>query len=335
MRRLLTMGFMLMTVLAHSQVILTVENVDTVLNNVVGYDIPRKVPTRLIFRKNHLEKMTPEGFVLRCGDDLPMGRNHHLDGAVIQGNRLGAVAGGGTHGMMLGFSVDYHVKHNYVWGADYGLVIEGDTGMVYRSGGVAYNIIASNRTFAILLFGPDRVKIYNNTFFSNRQRSSNGILRIETNNQHGYDIHTRGTEVKNNIFYSERDPLMIAFDAESLKTLECDYNLYYCEAGYPVFRNSSEGINYNWYQWRALGYDTHSVVVNPRFIDKEGFVPRARLDYGTDLGEDYSHGLASTARWVAGTYPDTLRQQADWQVGAILLDAPEAPGQSVTTPEIP
>jgi parallel beta-helix repeat protein len=323
MNKLLSIFFALLSALTYSQVHLTIENVDTVLNNVVGYDIPRKTPTKLIFRKNYLEKMTPEGFVLRCGDDNPVGNNNNLDGAVIQGNKLVAVPGGGTHGMMLGFNVDYDVRHNYVSGADYGLVIEGDTGMVYSSGGIAYNIIASNRTFGILLFGPDRVKIYNNTFFSNRQRSSNGILRIETNNQHGYDITTSGTEIKNNIFYSERDALMIAFDDVSVKTLTCDYNVYYCEAAYPVFRNTSYGINYNWYQWRALGFDEHSIVLNPRFKDKETFVPTVRMDFGTNLGIDYQYGLASTAEWVAGKYPDTIQQNTNWQVGAIILDSTE------------
>ena len=37
-------------------------------------------------------------------------------------------------------------------------------------------------------------------------------------------------------------------------------------------------------EWQALGYDTHSVVVNPNFKDFVSFVPAARLDYGTDLG---------------------------------------------------
>lgn len=307
----------------NAQVQLTIENIDTVLTTYVGYDIPRSTPTNLIFRKNNLNKTSTRGYILRCGDDSPAGNNNNLDGAIIQGNKLFAVPGGSTHGMMLGFNVDYDVKHNYVSNADYGLVIEGDTGMAYSSGGIAYNIITSNRTFGILLFGPDSVKIYNNTFYSNRQRSTLGILRIETNSQHGYDITTSGTKIKNNIFYAENDVLMIAFDSTSAMTLDCDYNLYYSEAGYPIFRNTTKGITYHWDEWRALGFDNHSVVLNPRFISSETLVPTVRVDFGTNLGSDFNCGLASTAEWMAGEYPDTIQQNKKWQVGAIVLDSTE------------
>lgn len=323
MKKLLLIFFVFWSTLSHSQVQLTIENVDTILTNRTGYDIPRSTPTNLIFRKNSLNKTTTGGYILRCGDDSPVGNNNNLDGAIIGGNSLRGATGGGTHGMMLGFNVDYDVKHNIVSGSDYGMVIEGDTGMVYSSGGISYNIIASNRNFGILLFGPDRVRIYNNTFYSDRPRSSLGILEIKTNSQHGYDIETSGTDVKNNIFYAKNDVIMIAFDDQSLSTLECDYNLYYSESGSPVFRNATEGVNYSWNEWRALGFDTHSLVLNPEFKDTQTFVPTIRLDFGTNLGSDYSQGLAPTAEWVAGKYPDTFPQNTNWQVGAIIVDSME------------
>ena len=39
-------------------------------------------------------------------------------------------------------------------------------------------------------------------------------------------------------------------------------------------------------QWQALGYDLHSVVINPEFINFTDFVPPMRLDYGKNLGSD-------------------------------------------------
>jgi hypothetical protein len=48
------------------------------------------------------------------------------------------------------------------------------------------------------------------------------------------------------------------------------------------------------------------------------FVPMERIDYGTNLGIGFEYGLAPSATWNVGQYPDTLRQNGQWQVGAII-----------------
>jgi membrane carboxypeptidase/penicillin-binding protein len=76
------------------------------------------------------------------------------------------------------------------------------------------------------------------------------------------------------------------------------------------------GVSKTFAQWQALGYDTHSVVANPNFIDLTNFIPASRLDYGTNLGTIWQTGLSITATWVLGNTPATNDQNGTWQVGA-------------------
>ena len=85
-------------------------------------------------------------------------------------------------------------------------------------------------------------------------------------------------------------------------------------------------------QWQAMGYDKHSVVLNPRFTDISDFVPQTRLNHGTDLGTDWQTGLSTNAKWVAGTAPETTDQNGTWQVGARLFPEGsdnETPAQAI------
>jgi hypothetical protein len=70
-------------------------------------------------------------------------------------------------------------------------------------------------------------------------------------------------------------------------------------------------------EWQAMGFDAHSVVMNPKFRDLNNFVPEPRLDYGTDLGLQWSVGLAGNARWGKGD-PAKAAQNGKWQVGAVV-----------------
>jgi hypothetical protein len=71
-----------------------------------------------------------------------------------------------------------------------------------------------------------------------------------------------------------------------------------------------------------MGFDQHSVVVNPGFADFNNFVPAARLNYGKDLGPDFLSGLAIDATWNR-TAISTEDQNGIWQVGARIYKATE------------
>ena len=133
-----------------------------------------------------------------------------------------------------------------------------------------------------------------------------------------------GTKIKNNIFYTTTGKGMIyAQEPGDLSGLVCDYNVYYSTTGGPRFYNGSSWLNFS--QWQALGYDLHSVVRNPQFIDMTSLVPIARLNYGTDLGTNFQTGLSTKASWVVGSSPSTTNQNGSWQVGAMIYDVSSAP----------
>jgi hypothetical protein len=116
-------------------------------------------------------------------------------------------------------------------------------------------------------------------------------------------------------------------DQESLVDFTSDYNLFYCETGSPKFNAGGDVKTFE--EWQALGYDVHSVVMNPEFQDLIDFTPTERLNYGTDLGSDYSEGLSTDAFW-SNVSPRTVTQNGTWQVGArifgeIISDTVELP----------
>jgi uncharacterized protein YjdB len=107
---------------------------------------------------------------------------------------------------------------------------------------------------------------------------------------------------------------MIKIESGCLSNFECDYNIYWCSAGEPKF--NIDGATISWAQWRARGYDAHSKIMNPNFINTVDFVPATRLDFGINPGTEWQTGLSTTATWRAGSSPATTVQNGTWQVGA-------------------
>lgn len=301
--------------IVNAQTILTINGIDTTLTTDQGYNVPRTTPTTLTFTNNRLLPTISGGFTLQIGSDNSGSYDNNLDGAVVSGNLLYTSTARGSHGMMAGYNIDYHIRHNYIDGTPYGIVAEGDDAMTYTEGGVYYNIIKNNQTNCMAIGGTIGLPIYNNTFYGNRTSSSTScIIRIS--------YRAENTIIKNNIFYATRNHYMINLDAESLATLDCDYNVYYVVDGdhQPLFRNSTSGATYTFAQWQALGHDEHSVVVNPNFTDTINFAPSLRLNYGVDLVDsDYDYGLSPVSEWTVGSTPDLIKQDANWQVGATLI----------------
>jgi hypothetical protein len=195
--------------------------------------------------------------------------------------------------------------------------------MTFTSGGRAYNII-KNGKFAIRIKGINGVEIVNNTFY-NGDRSGWYFLLITENMDRPDPAPSVGTKVFNNIFYTTSRIPMIKIQSDCFEGFECDYNVYWSTAGTPIFNVDNRNITFE--QWQALGYDTHSVVVNPQFKDMTNFVPASRLDFGKDLGNEWEDGLSTSADWEVGVSPSTTKQNGTWQVGARVYD-----DQSVSTP---
>lgn len=309
------------------------ENVD---HNNTGYATVRvstALDEDLTFRNNSIISIESGGYMLDAGDEDPASTNGNLDGSIITGNKFtwnGVPGTPITHGLFQGYMINNTVKYNYLDKTPYGILYKsgslvGGTGnRTNVTGAAAYNIVKNASRMPGRVKGMNGVCFYNNTFYHNNAAYSS-VIYVDPNTDTGrLQQAPTGIKIKNNIFYTVNQMYNVNLaNSGSLVGFECDYNLYWCESGTPLFR--VEGTTYTFAQWQELGYDTHSVVVNPNFIDLINFVPSARLNYGTNLGSSLSVGLSTSATWVVGSAPATASQDASWQVGArIRASAPTA-----------
>ncbi len=330
MRYSLALCILLITGLIHGQTILTIEgktytNTDATWG---GVNIPRSVPTKLTFKNNSITSVNTSGYMLQAGDEMVAVTNNNLDGAVITGNKLiwnGTDMKSITHGLFTGHILDAVIRYNYLDHVPMGIIRKSANNMADNEGGVAYNIVKSGAV-GINIKGMSNVRVYNNTLYTDRTPSETwrGLIYIYTNIDVSPNSVAQGTKIYNNIFYTKHQTYCIQIaDAESTVGLESDYNIFYCESGAPLFFYCGEVKTFA--QWQALGYDTHSRVINPNFKDFVSFVPAARLDYGTSLGSAWTEGLSVNAKWGT-TNPETTIQNGTWQVGAVIYK------EVVTTP---
>jgi len=282
-----------------------------------GVNIPRSERTYFQFLNNSVTAVNSFGYLLQAGDENPAASNNNLDGEIISGNRFvwnGTDESSMTHALFTGYNLDVIIRYNYLLNTPNGIQRKSN-GMTDQNGVVAYNIL-KNPKLGVAIKGINGIRIYNNTFYSDKTsgQTSRGLIDIYTNTDDGLNAVSRSTKIYNNIFYTRNHIYNINIhDAECMEGFECDYNLFWCEAGDPIFQ--VDGKNKTFAMWQAMGYDLHSVVINPNFIDIEGFVPAVRLDYGLDLGDDFREGLAVDATWDR-VAPKSAVQNGLWQVGA-------------------
>ena len=296
-----------------------------------GVNISRKDSSSFIYRNNSVTSVNSGGYMLQAGDEGPASTNNNLNGEHILGNKFTwngvDVASTITHGIFLGYNINTLVEYNYLYRIPTGIVIKSN-GMTYTSGGVAYNIINKSGTIGVVVKGTNGVNIINNTFYSDEVKWTDnskpgtpyGLVDIYANDGLQPWAYSTGTKIKNNIFYTVNQICNInVVDAMDAVGFESDYNLFWCEAGTPMFKYF--GVEKTFAEWQALGYDTHSVVIDPGFMDFTNFVPASRLDYGIDAGQEWKTGLSTDATWITGTSPSTTDQNGNWQVGARVFAA--------------
>ncbi len=338
MRYILAFCFLLLTGLINGQTILTIEgksytNADA---SWMGVSIPRSAPTKLTFRNNTITSVNTFGYMLQAGDEEPAATNNNLDDAVITGNRFswsGTDMKSITHGLFTGHNLNTVIKYNYLDHVPMGIIRKSGNNMVNTGGGVAYNIVKSGAV-GINIKGMSNVNVYNNTLYTDRTTAETwrGLIYIYTHTDITPNSVSHGTKIYNNIFYTKDQTYCIQIaDKESTVGLESDYNVFYCESGTPLFFYCGEVKTFA--QWQALGYDTHSKVINPGFKDLVNFVPAVRLDYGKDLESMWAEGLSINARWGT-TDPERTRQNGHWQVGARIHEAPVPVSAPVNQPPI-
>lgn len=316
--------FLLIGLAVNAQTVLTIEK-KTYTNSDdtwFGVIVPRTAPITFTFRNNSVTSVNRFGYLIEAGDEVPNTNSNNLDGETISGNVL---TWNGTptigiipHGIFTGYNINVKIKYNYLNRVPMAIVRKSN-GMTDVSGSVAYNII-KDPGIGVVVKGMNGVRIYNNTFYNSltAEQTNRALIDIYENPSVTPPGSSTGTKIYNNIFYTKNSIKNISVSAAGLTGLECDYNIYFCEAGTPIF--SVDGSQKTFAQWQAMGLDQHSVVVNPKFKDLINFVPAVRLDYGTDLGLSFKDGLSVNAKWGT-TDPETTAQNGKWQVGAIVYAA--------------
>ncbi len=330
MKYTLTAILLLATAVLGAQTALTIEG-QTYTNSDeywTGVVIPRSNPMTLIFKNNSIESVNLRGYMLQAGDDVASTTNNNLDGEVITGNKFiweGNDMSCITHGLFTGNNVNALIKYNYLGYVPMGIIRKSSSNMGDSQGGIAYNIVKGGAV-AINIKGISNIHIYNNTLYTDRTPSQTwrGLVYVYTNTDVTPNSVSHNTKIFNNIFYTKYQTYCIQVgDAEALAGFESDYNIFYCETGEPLF--SYCGTKKTFSEWQALGYDTHSRVINPNFKDLVGFVPGERLNYGINLGSSWIEGLSVNAKWGIIS-PETALQNGPWQVGAVIY-------KEVTVPE--
>ena len=292
------------------------------------YNVPRSTPILLIIKNCLFESEAENGYVLLAGDDSYVSSYaNNLDNASIIGNKF--VWNGYSqyplsvlHGAMLGYNINYFVQHNYNLGMPLGYIYKSgnELPMEWTDGVHAYNI-HKNLRVSVVVKGMSGVKIYNNTFYNDRYSDTYHIGILENNSSEQNPPYTpaSNTKIYNNVFYHKSDAGAISLKSGSQDGLGIDYNIYWCEDcidNQPRFKVAENWIS--WEEWRQLGYDEHSVIMDPKFVDIDSFVPKSRLNYGILLDTDFDYGLSRFSKWDVGEYPDTVRQNGEWQVGAVI-----------------
>lgn len=321
-KNILIIFFLLMGMAVKAQTVLTIAG-KTYTNSDdtwLGVNIPRTQPTTFVFKNNSITSLNRFGYMLQAGDEGANSTNNNLDRALITGNKFkwtGTDTSCITHGLFTGHNIDVVVKYNYLDYVPMGIIRKSTTNMKNAEGGIAYNIVKSGAV-AVVVKGISNVNIYNNTFYSDRTTTQTWrpLVHIYTNTDAGRYSVAHGTKIYNNIFYTKYQTFSVSVDdTESLTGFKCDYNVYWCETGAPRFYVN--GSIKSFAEWQALGFDTHSVVVNPNFEDLINFVPASRLDFGTGLGAEWANGLSPDAVW-GPTNPKSSAQNGIWQVGAVI-----------------
>ncbi len=283
--------------------------------------IQPKVPYLLILKNNYIEAQNNNAHILLLGTEFPGMSDRMLDNAIISGNKLiwkGTDLTDSNEGVLFGYSINALIEYNFVVNCPYGTPVK-SSGLSYTSGGTAYNVYGSSFKVGVGSKGTSGVKFYNNTFYNTRDTGEGvvGSVYINSNSDiPGKTDSAANCEIFNNIFYTKHQVANIYCDAASLKGLKCDYNIYYCESGEPVFRISGNTITFS--TWKAMGYDTHSQIINPQFKDLTFLIPASRLNYGQNLGDSWRMGLDPSNKWEGGD-PVLSAQDNQWQVGAFVI----------------
>jgi len=278
-------------------------------------------PQSVKFHNNVFQFKNVNNHTLAVGSEGSGASDNFYDGTEFIGNKLtgiGDMTQGQNHAIFLGFNKGGIVKYNFLENCPDAIVLKAN-GDDNTSGIVSHNLIKNSTNYGVIIKGIQNTKVYNNTFY-NDNSVLNWACFIEILKDPSGGKGSTGTIIKNNIFYSTgKQWIMIGIeDPESMVNLQCDYNVYYrAGANQSISFSVNDGSTTHYYsfaQWQALGFDKHSVVVDPG-LNSNTLIPNSAVLKAVNLGEAYNSSIDISNTWNRRDIISKV-QGSTWQNGA-------------------
>jgi len=276
-------------------------------------------PTSVTIKNNKIYFANTVEYALMIGTDGSESTGNYYQSPLISGNFISGPAPGCsvvTEGLLLAALSNATVKYNFMSNCPYGIATK-SYGLSNSNGVIAYNLI-KNSKYGLTVKGTSNTRIFNNTFYNDATVcSTSSFIQVL---KYDYDAQppSTNTTIENNIFYATNgnNVMITVEDYASLSGLVCDYNVYYNAGDTPQFsyvdsNGTAHGVYFS--AWQALGFDTHSIIINPNL--NSSLVPAAALNYGTTTS--YNVGLDPSNAWNRST-PLTKNQGSTFQCGAFV-----------------
>jgi hypothetical protein len=279
-------------------------------------------PTSVKIINNVIEYSNTVEYCVLVGSDSYLANTVMYDGTQFIGNKVTGLGSTGcstyTETLFLGWSGNGIWQYNFLSNCPYGICSK-SSGLSNANGYIAYNAI-KNPKYGITVKGISNTTIVNNTIYLDNTVCSYATAITLNLSDDGTQGCPR-TTIENNIIYSSGTcPYMIQIGEYSdLASLVCDYNVYYVSGGTPTFMYTDQNGNTRYAsfsQWQALGFDSHSVVINPG-LDPVSLVPASAVQHATNLGPAYITGIDPSNTWNRAP-AITKAQDATWQNGAFI-----------------
>lgn len=252
--------------------------------------------------RNKIHSTSEAGYYIALGTEATSTGDDNYDGSIIEHNEVyGVNYSGGTatsvHGLFVGFNIKCHVRHNYMNGAYYGIVVKSDSFDWEDTGGVYGNIFINNNVMGIYNKGSVNLNIFNNTVYAN------STYHMETAGIYcaaNVAANSSGTKIYNNIISNPKEDPLIRIDASNDTGVVISNNLYFNVDGSTADTNfyfpSSAYTTFA--TWASAASDTGSVYGNPYFADLNMRTPYdARIAWGS-----YANGIGKAITATGVTY---------------------------------
>jgi len=236
-----------------------------------------------IIRNNYIDgkNSTSGSFAALIGTDAFSANNNLCDGGEIRFNHFigdyayNTEALDSIRGAFIGWNLG-NVRHNYIEGADRGVVTKNDD----DDNAHVFGNVLLNNAVGVYNKGANNIVISGNTIIT-KTIPSQGIYIAANNDADRSGSIPKTNIIKNNIIIDIQTSYLLDIDESEGNEHSIDYNIYYSESATPFKYN---GTDKTWTEWKALGYDANSIMLTSLAEAKALFTDYDNNDYSLVSG---------------------------------------------------